>query len=243
MIDKDERDQSLESPLCDICKHHAVEIDTEIDELLETIWVLREKGKVTENHYRESGAGNVILDNLDRLKKMNLIYLKEGHVTFTDGGEKHARDLIRRHRLTERMLTDLFDIPRGRIEAPSCQFEHILSEEVTDSICSFLGHPSTCPHGRPIPPGECCKKLTKTITPLVIPLVDLMPGEKGRIVFIATKDRRRLRRLSSLGINPEGIVTVNQKLPTVVIHVDETEIAMDHALVSEIYVKRITDNG
>jgi len=239
---RDDREKSLESSICDICKHHVAESDTEIDELLETIWVLREKGKVTENHYRESGAGNVILENLERLRYLGLVDKKEGHITFTDEGEKRARNLIRRHRLTERMLTDLFDIPQGRIEAPSCQFEHILSEEVTDSICSFLGHPTVCPHGKLIPPGECCKKLVKTIRPLVIPLVDLMPGEKGKIVFIATKDKRRLRRLSSLGINPDGIVTINQKLPSFVIQVEETEVAMDHTLVSEIYVKRI-DGG
>ncbi|HKR94761.1 MAG TPA: iron dependent repressor, metal binding and dimerization domain protein, partial [Candidatus Angelobacter sp.] len=38
----------------------------------------------------------------------------------------------------------------------ACKFEHILSPEATTSICSFLGHPRTCPHGSPIPAGECC---------------------------------------------------------------------------------------
>ena len=44
----------------------------------------------------------------------------------------------------------------GSIEKNACTFEHILSPEVTDRICTFLGHPRTCPHGSPIPPGDCC---------------------------------------------------------------------------------------
>jgi Mn-dependent DtxR family transcriptional regulator len=42
------------------------------------------------------------------------------------------------------------------IEEQACKFEHILSPGATDKICSFLGHPRTCPHGAPIPPGACC---------------------------------------------------------------------------------------
>ena len=43
------------------------------------------------------------------------------------------------------------------IEEQACKFEHILSAEATERICSFLGHPKTCPHGAPIPPGACCR--------------------------------------------------------------------------------------
>ena len=45
----------------------------------------------------------------------------------------------------------------SEIEQQACKFEHILSPEATDKICSFLGHPRTCPHGAPIPPGPCCQ--------------------------------------------------------------------------------------
>jgi Mn-dependent DtxR family transcriptional regulator len=44
----------------------------------------------------------------------------------------------------------------SEIEQQACKFEHILSPEATDKICTFLGHPRTCPHGAPIPPGPCC---------------------------------------------------------------------------------------
>lgn len=224
---------------CDAPQCHIPDEKKDIDELLETFWELREKGKITKTHLRESGVGRVFLESFEKLMDLKFIRIEGNHIKFTELGEKTASNLIRRHRLTERMLTDLFDIPTDRIEGPSCEFEHILSEEVTDSICSFLGHPTKCPHGKPIPPGECCHKLIKKIRPLVMPLNELNPGEKGRITFISSHDKRRLQRLSSLGIVPDGDVTLNQKLPTVVIQVGETEIALDKDIVSEIYVKRI----
>jgi len=224
---------------CDKPQVHFPDEKKEVDELLETIWALREKGKVAKSHFEESGAGRVILERLDLLLQRKLVTVEGGHIKFTEEGEKRASNLIRRHRLTERMLTDLFEIPTGRIEGTSCEFEHILSEEVTDSICAFLGHPTACPHGKPIPPGECCRKLVKTIRPLVIPFIDLEPGERGRIVFMICKDKHRLQRLSSLGIFPGAEATLNQRFPTVVIQVDETEIALDRSMFSEIYVKRV----
>lgn len=232
-------DRTKAAKLCSAPQCHRSCEDIEIDELLETIWELRETGKVTVGHYKESSAGRTILERMDDLYAKNLLQVQSGHVKFTTEGEKRARNLVRRHRLTERMLTDLFEIPQGRIEGTSCEIEHILSEEVTDSICAFLGHPTTCPHGKPIPPGECCHKLVKTIKPLVIPLLDLDPGEKGRIVFIASKDRKRLQKLCSLGMVPGGEITLHQKLPSVVIQAGETEVALDKSLVAEIYVKRM----
>ena len=68
-----------------------------------------------------------------------------------------AGSIIRRHRLAERLFTDSLAMDsETEIEQQACKFEHILSPGATDKICSFLGHPKTCPHGAPIPPGPCC---------------------------------------------------------------------------------------
>ena len=78
-------------------------------------------------------------------------------IYFTERGRKRAMDIIRRHRLAERLFTQTFKIEDEReIEEQACKFEHILSPEATDRICTFLGHPETCPHGSAIPPGPCC---------------------------------------------------------------------------------------
>jgi putative ABC transport system ATP-binding protein len=78
-------------------------------------------------------------------------------VEFTKRGRQRAADIIRRHRLAERLFTDSLAMDsETEIEQQACKFEHILSPEATDKICSFLGHPQTCPHGAAIPPGPCC---------------------------------------------------------------------------------------
>ena len=81
-------------------------------------------------------------------------------VDFTARGRAKAADIIRRHRLAERLFTQTLDIQdEAEIEQQACKFEHILSPEATDKICTFLGHPEKCPHGAPIPAGPCCAKI------------------------------------------------------------------------------------
>ena len=78
-------------------------------------------------------------------------------VEFTPRGEQRAANVIRRHRLAERLFMETLHIENeAEVEQQACKFEHILSFEATDKICTFLGHPKTCPHGSPIPPGCCC---------------------------------------------------------------------------------------
>ncbi|HJX85361.1 MAG TPA: iron dependent repressor, metal binding and dimerization domain protein [Candidatus Angelobacter sp.] len=78
-------------------------------------------------------------------------------IIFTEKGRKRAEDVIRRHRLAERLFTQTFHVhDEKEVAEQACRFEHILSPEATDSICTFLGHPRTCPHGSPIPAGDCC---------------------------------------------------------------------------------------
>jgi putative ABC transport system ATP-binding protein len=78
-------------------------------------------------------------------------------VELTPSGRERAASIIRRHRLAERLFTDSLAMDsESEIEEQACKFEHILSAEATDKICTFLGHPRTCPHGAAIPPGECC---------------------------------------------------------------------------------------
>jgi putative ABC transport system ATP-binding protein len=91
-------------------------------------------------------------------------------VTLTHRGRNRAGSIIRRHRLAERLFTDSLAMDsETEIEQQACKFEHILSPGATDKICTFLGHPRTCPHGAPIPPGPCCgaARLDSSATELV----------------------------------------------------------------------------
>ncbi len=88
-------------------------------------------------------------------------------VELTPRGRERAGSIIRRHRLAERLFTDSLAMDsESEIEQQACKFEHILSPEATDKICAFLGHPRTCPHGAPIPRGECCGKPSEIQAPV-----------------------------------------------------------------------------
>lgn len=76
--------------------------------------------------------------------------------TFTSSGYERARLLVRRHRLAEYLLESVVGLDSRHAQDTACQFEHILSVEATDAICTFLQHPRKCPHGHEIPPGDCC---------------------------------------------------------------------------------------
>jgi len=78
-------------------------------------------------------------------------------VQLTETGSRRARDVVRRHRLAERLFTDTFAIDDAEAHQQACRFEHIITPELDQRICTFLGHPKTCPHGNPIPPGVCCR--------------------------------------------------------------------------------------
>ncbi|MDP9052859.1 MAG: hypothetical protein M3N93_00930 [Acidobacteriota bacterium] len=91
------------------------------------------------------------------LCRIGLVTIEDGEERFTPAGEERARNVIRRHRLAERLFMDVLSIrDEVEIESSACKFEHILSADVTDRICTLLGHPVACPHGSPIPRGECC---------------------------------------------------------------------------------------
>ncbi len=210
-----------------------------VEELLEEIWTLREEGKGSLpdllEFTKEDDADQVI----DYMVKHGLITLRGEEIELTRTGEAIAREIVRRHRLAERLLSDVLEVSESLAESHACEFEHLLSPEVTDSVCTFLGHPPTCPHGKPIPRGECCAKFRRELSPLVLPLTELEVGSQAKIVFIAPKSHATLDRLGSMGIIPGSTLRLHQKRPAFVIRIGETDLAIDEEVARQIYVKRL----
>jgi DtxR family Mn-dependent transcriptional regulator len=215
----------------------------QIEELLETVFTEREEGRddaegVVANaspHAEGATAGE-----LRQLEEGGLIRIAQGRVELTAEGEKRARDVVRRHRLTERLFRDLLQLSDEVANSQACEFEHILSPEATESVCALLGHPPTCPHGKAIPPGACCSAVQKQVVrPLVTGLDKFELGAPARIVFIAPRFHDRMDRLAALGVIPGSTVKLHQRSPSFVIELGETTIALDAEIATEIYVKRI----
>ncbi|MCL4476966.1 MAG: metal-dependent transcriptional regulator [Nitrospirae bacterium] len=210
-----------------------------LDEALEVLWLLDEDGHYELERFRLSSDDPDVDELLKALLEGDFVKTEEKMVRFTEKGRLLARGLIRRHRLAERLFMDVFEMKDELVEADACRMEHILSEELTDSVCTFLGHPPTCPHGKPIPKGECCKRYKLEVAPVVTRLSDFEVGSKGRIVFIIPSEAARLARLGSVGIAPGSTIKLLQKMPSCVIQIDETTIAVDPDIAKEILVKKI----
>ena len=209
-----------------------------IDEALELLWVMNEGGHDSLNRFRLSSEDDEVDSLIITLKTEELIDVTDDSIQFTEKGRLRAKALIRRLRLAERLFTDVFEMRDETVITDACKMEHILSEELTDSVCTFLGHPQTCPHGMRIPRGECCKKYKVDVEPVVTRLSEFEVGSKGRITFIVPTKSSRLSKLNSLGISAGSVVRLLQKKPSYVIQIDETTVAIDPDIVKDIFVKK-----
>lgn len=200
------------------------------DEALEAIWELSEDGEVDFTELiNEIGNEKEVLE----MQKDGLIIIKDNKVYFTEKGRFRARDITRRHLLAERLFVDVLALKD--YEEDACRFEHAISPEVEEAICTFLGHPPTCPHGRVIPRGNCCRLYTKEVKPLVQPLTELEVGTTAKVVFITTP---ALEKLTAIGLMPGGAIKLQQKKPSYVVGIDETTIAIDEEIAKGIFVKK-----
>jgi DtxR family Mn-dependent transcriptional regulator len=214
-------------------------IEYSVDEILELIWTLGESGEYTIDDVLRASTEEDTPGVLEKMERNGLVVKDENRITMTDSGLGRAKEVVRRHRLAECLLTQLFELEDSHVESSACKFEHILSDKVTESVCTFLGHPPFCPHDKPIPRGECCRIFRKDVSPLVIRLSDASLGDPYRIVFIMPRQKKRLERLSSIGLLPGTVIKLLQKKPSYVIQIAETMIAVDQGIADEIYVKRV----
>jgi putative ABC transport system ATP-binding protein len=154
----------------DCCTPVSRDDEIRFDHLLEQIWIRGEEGQPAQKELLRSEGpagqlpvvtGEPVSRLLGRMSEMHLVEVRNEDVQLTPQGHQRARDVIRRHRLAERLFKDTFRIDDHEAHTQACKFEHIISPELDQRICSFLGHPKTCPHGNPIPPGECCNGHSK----------------------------------------------------------------------------------
>lgn len=170
----------------DCCTPVSADDEIRVDHLLEQVWICGEEGKpaLADSLRVEGPAGQLPIVGaeptasrlLARMADSRLVELNGNNgangragassngseVRLTESGTRRARDVIRRHRLAERLFTDTFAIGDTEAHQQACRFEHIITPELDQRICSFLGHPKTCPHGNPIPPGPCCEQRAKS---------------------------------------------------------------------------------
>lgn len=94
-----------------------------------------------------------VSEMMRRLENENLI-TTDGGIRLTESGQRLAETVVRRHRLAERFLTDVLQLPWADAHHEAGKWEHVMSDAVEVAMDRLLGSPTTCPHGNPIPGSD-----------------------------------------------------------------------------------------
>ena len=213
-------------------------LSQEITEVLEAAWTCAEQGTVTRERLSAEAKTEVTEDLLAECEREGFLTQRSGEIRLTDRGRETAAEIIRRHRLAERLVVDVLGMTLEESEADACEFEHLLARGVTDAICTLLGHPRFCPHQHPIPPGACCTRAQQQVPAVVSSLDRLDIGEQARVAYLSAPQFARLQKLSALGLAPGATVKLLQKYPSFVVQCDETQVALEEEIARDIYVWR-----
>ena len=202
-------------------------------EVLEKLWMAGEEG-------REGLDGtDELTEGMEELFKSGLVGQVGSLWKLSPSGRSEAARAVRRHRLGERLLADIFKAEDTLLDEQACRLEHALFDGLDESICTLLGHPQVCPHGRPIPSGECCQQMRATIGRLIAPLNALEPAQGGEVAYIQMTNAGRLQKIMAMGILPGGKIRLLRRSPSFVFECGFSQFAVDEDIAADIYVRSI----
>ncbi len=205
------------------------------EEFLEAVWTALEQDKSRIDDIAQESDED-ILPALEKLEEKGYVCRKGEIVVLTPIGEEAARGIVRCHRLGECLVWQGLRTNSQRMEKAACAFEHILLPEIVDSICVLLGHPKFCPHGKPVPPGRCCKEAWASVGQALVSISDLEPGTSATIACLRPDDPAKVQRLLALGLLPGRTVTVQKTEPALLLVVGASQLAIDAEMAAQVFV-------
>jgi len=207
-------------------------------EYLEAIFEMREEGaKIQQARIAERmGVSRAtVSEHIHRLQDQGLVEVQGREITISETGVEVATPLVRRHRLAERLLTDMLEIPWHRAHAEAHSWEHVISPEVEEKILAKTGA-TTCPHGNPIP-GE----VPPYDRSKLVPLTDLDEKASG-VLSLLTEDVELdtgvLKYFEEHGLMPGADLTVASKGPdgTITVEVAGRAASLAPSLTDNLWV-------
>ena len=149
-------------------------------------------------------------------------------LSFTESGREHAAQIVRRHRLIERFLTDVFDIPWDQVHEEAERLEHWMSPVVEERMLRAIGDSKTCPHGHPIFEGDREQG---------VPLADVEEGATVRVLRFENEAEDLLHYLKDTGLHPglEGTLDSSDD-DEIVIDADGTAHAITRSVAETVSV-------
>jgi DtxR family Mn-dependent transcriptional regulator len=160
-------------------EYQTPEFHPAFEEYCEAIWELKEddvdviQARIAERLHVSRPA---VSEMIKRMQAEGFVSLDGSTINLTADGRHLAEQVVRRHRLAERLLTDILGLSWADAHVEAGKWEHVISEPVERAINRLLDNPTTCPHGNPIPGSEYA-------APAAVALCDLPVGS----VFTVTR--------------------------------------------------------
>jgi DtxR family Mn-dependent transcriptional regulator len=210
-----------------------------IEEYLEGVYRLEREGPGVTTSGLASELGVAPASVSGMLKKLAadgyVEQVSRGEVKLTQQGLAVAVRVLRRHRLAERLLTDVLGMSWDEVHSEACMLEHAISDTVEAKLVEFLGDPQTCPHGRPIPPKDLSDP-----TYVGVPLAQLESGAKAVVCGVTEQAPEILRYLGDVGLRPGAAITIQTKAPLggpVTVRVNKKDYAISLELARMVMVE------
>ncbi len=134
--------------------YESPEFHPAFEEYCETIFELEEddidliQARIVE---RLQVSRPAVSEMIKKMGEANLVYFHGTQIHLTDDGKLLANQVVRRHRLAERFLTDILGLSWAEAHHEAGRWEHVISPNVEAAFLRILDDPTTCPHGNPIP--------------------------------------------------------------------------------------------
>ncbi len=183
-----------------------------VEEYLEQIYRLEKAHGIARTGHLADVMGvslGTVTNTIDALKHQRFVtHEPYKGVKLTATGLRIAVDVLRRHRLAERLLTDVLQLDWSSVHEHACRLEHAMTDSLTKPLEKALGHPTSCPHGNPIP--TTCGGILEVASQ---PLACLPEGGKGVVVKIVQETREILDYLHTIHLLPATPIEVVEKAP------------------------------
>jgi DtxR family transcriptional regulator, Mn-dependent transcriptional regulator len=207
---------------------------------LRTIYELSEEGIVplrARIAERLGHSGPTVSQTVARMERDGLVVVSgDRHLELTEQGLLKATRVMRKHRLAERLLTDVIGLEWSYVHDEACRWEHVMSDRVERRLLELLDHPSHSPYGNPIPGlGELGEeRVSEGFLDGVVSLSQRARGLQGSTELVVARlgeplqtDVELLERLSAAGVVPGARVVVETAPGVVTVGVQGAEIVLD----------------
>ncbi len=219
---------------------------------LRTIFELEEEGilplraRIAERLHQ---SGPTVSQTVGRMERDGLLTIEgDRHLELTDEGRRLATRVMRKHRLAERLLTDVIGLDWEHVHAEACRWEHVMSETVERRLLEILDHPTVSPYGNPIPGlaelGEGA--LQEEFLDGVEPVGSVADGTEQQVVVCRIAEpiqtEELMVALRRVGAQPGQVVTVTRGAVGVLVASGGESAELDDDVASHLFVRRLADD-